>query len=82
MANQDTSQQNPNTSQQNPNSSLDQKADTAINQGIDDLAKRVPEGQKVDPMAKQQADKAANNELNKGVSGMEQDAKNILDRRG
>jgi hypothetical protein len=75
-----TDQNNP--TQQNSNSPLDQKVDTTINQGIDNLAGRVPEGQKLDPMAKQRADQAANNELSKGVGGVEQDAKNILDRRG
>jgi hypothetical protein len=91
MADQNNNQQNNQNNQSNQNNQNDQNAsgidntiDNAINTGIDDASKRVPEGQKIDPAVKQKADQAANNEINqeaqKGLGGMKSDAENLMDK--
>ncbi len=66
--------------QQPDHNQIDQKADQAVNQGIDEVAKRVPQGQKFEQGAKDKADQAVNSELDKGPGGIKKDAENLFHR--
>ncbi len=61
---------------------VDTEADALINQGVDTIAAHVPGGEMFEQQLRTEVDQvvnnAINNELNKGVGGVEQDVEGLF----
>ncbi len=62
--------------------SVDTAADNLINQGVDAIAAHIPGGEMFEQQLRTEVDQvvnnAINNELNKGVGGIEQDVEGLF----
>ncbi len=61
---------------------IDTEADNLINQGVDAIAAHIPGGEMFEQQLRTEVDQvvnnAINNELNKGVGGVEQDVEGMF----
>lgn len=61
---------------------VDTEADTLINQGVEALAAHIPGGAMFEPQLRTEVDQvvnnAINNEINKGVGGVEHDVEGLF----